>query len=137
MTSHLHDLFTTGGLQFHWLDYDAPAIFGTPFRIRSQLIFVRNIAQHYYSIGERALDDLTFTGAGRQYRSFSTYTRDLRQVQPGNTALTRYNEFDLRKPLWIVSVERTFLDGVLRPLAGLGFSYADVHDYTGDTVRGR
>ena len=33
---------TTGGLQFHWLDYDAPYILGTPFRARAQLIYERN-----------------------------------------------------------------------------------------------
>jgi hypothetical protein len=29
---------TTGGLQFHWLDVDAPTIAGSPFRFRSQQV---------------------------------------------------------------------------------------------------
>ena len=33
---------TTEGLQYHWLDLDAPAIFDSPYRLRAQLIYARN-----------------------------------------------------------------------------------------------
>src|SRR5205085_1366839 len=53
VTPYLHRVFlqaffSTRGIQFHWLDYDAPRIFGTPYRVRSQLIYGRNIVQNYF-----------------------------------------------------------------------------------------
>src|SRR3954470_2775468 len=41
-TPYLYRVFlqafaSTGGVQFHWLDFDAPKIAGSPYRVRSQL----------------------------------------------------------------------------------------------------
>src|SRR5690242_16853854 len=35
----LQGFATTGGLQYHWLDFDAPYVAGTSLRLRSQLIY--------------------------------------------------------------------------------------------------
>jgi len=138
-TPYLHRVFlqffvTSKGLQFHWLDYDGPAIAGTPFRLRSQFIFMRNTEQHFFGIGERALDPLTFTGAGRDYDAFGDYKDALDAVRPDGTTLAHYNDFDLIRPIALMSVERTYLRGLLRPLVGFGFTYAHIDDYTGETV---
>ena len=130
----LQAFFTSKGLQFHWLDYDGPAIAGTPYRLRSQLILLRNTEQHFFGAGNDSLAPLTFTGAGRDFDSYAAYQQALRAVRPDGSALTHYNDYDILRPLWYVSVERTFLHGLLRPLVGLGFSYARIADYTGKTV---
>lgn len=136
-TPYLHRVFlqafvSTRGLQFHWLDYDAPAVAGTPYRIRSQAIYARNTDQHFF--GTDSMAPLTFTGADRTFDRFSEYNDALRAVRPDGTTLSRYDHYDVIRPLWLISVERTFLDGVVRPLFGLGFSYAIIEDYTGETV---
>src|SRR6186713_2217301 len=52
-TPYLHRVFlqafvSTRGLQFHWLDYDAPAVAGSSYRIRAQAIYARNTDQHFF-----------------------------------------------------------------------------------------
>ncbi len=136
-TPYLHRVFlqafaSTRGLQFHWLDYDAPAVAGTPYRIRSQAIYARNTDQHFFGVDTMA--PLSFTGAGRSFDRFAEYEDALREVRPDGTTLSRYDHYDVIRPLWLISVERTFFDGVVRPLFGFGFSYAIIEDYTGETV---
>ncbi len=139
-TPYLHRVFaqafaTTKGLQFHWLDYDAPALAGTSYRLRSQLIFFRNNSSHYYGIGEKTLGEFEYTGSSDSFKKFSDYDSELRRVR-GGEAYTRYDNFIITQPILLVSVERTFLKGLVRPLLGLGFTYTDIDDYTGRTVDG-
>lgn len=138
-TPYLHRVFlqafaSTRGLQFHWLDYDAPAVAGTPYRIRSQAIYARNTDQHFFGIDAEAMQPLTFTGAGRSFDRFSEYNDALEAVRPDGTTLSRYDHFDVIRPLWLISVERTFFEGIVRPLFGFGFSHTTIDDYTGETV---
>ena len=46
--------FTTNGYQYHTLDYDAPYLKGSPFRLRAALIYEKSTAANYYGLGERA-----------------------------------------------------------------------------------
>lgn len=46
--------FTTSGYQYHTLDYDAPYLKGSPFRLRAALIYEKSTAANYYGLGERA-----------------------------------------------------------------------------------
>src|SRR5262245_50909814 len=67
-TPYLHRVFLQGfvstrGVQFHWLDYDAPSVFGTPYRVRSQLILLRNINSNYFGLGAAGLAPLQFPGS--------------------------------------------------------------------------
>lgn len=137
-TPYLYRLFLQGfastrGTQFHWLDFDAPKIFDTPYRVRSQLIWQRNINSNYFGLGERALPPLAFPGAGHGYGDYADYTRDQRRITDGQT-YAKYDQYDLLRPIIIASVERLFLDDRVRVLGGLGFSYARVRDYTGKAV---
>ncbi|HEU4729198.1 MAG TPA: DUF5982 domain-containing protein, partial [Kofleriaceae bacterium] len=64
-TPYLYRVFLQGfastrGIQFHWLDFDAPRILDTPYRIRSQLVYGRNINSNYFGLGKRALPPLGF-----------------------------------------------------------------------------
>ena len=138
-TPYLHRVFaqvfaTTKGLQFHWLDYDAPAIFDSPYRIRSQLIFLRNTSQNFYGIGAQSLEPLTYTGAGRTFSTWQSYDEALRQVRGDGTTLARYNQYDLVRPIWLASIERTFFYGLLRQFFGFSIARATLRDYTGDEV---
>jgi hypothetical protein len=129
-------LFTsTRGVQFHWLDFDAPKVLDTPYRLRSQLIYQRVTYQNFFGLGDRSLQPLMFPGAGS--KTFSTqdaYQAAQEQVDPSGDAWTRYNEYNLLRPIGIASVERLFLQDRVRVLAGLGFSYASIGDYSGKLV---
>lgn len=128
---------TTRGLQFHWLDIDAPTIAGKPIRFRSQLIFQRNTDQHYFGLGSRAMQPLSYTGSTPSYRHFDDYQAALDAPDQNGLTRTRYDQYLLVQPLWLLSVEGSLFGGLVRPLAGLGFSYTGVypaHDSSGPTI---
>jgi hypothetical protein len=138
-TPYLYRLFLQGfastrGIQFHWLDFDAPKIFDTQYRIRSQLIYGRNINSNYFGLGKRALPPLSFPGAGKTYDSYADYTHDQQVIGPDGQVFTKYDQFDGLRPLWIASIERLFADDRVRVLAGFGVSYTRIRDYTGKQV---
>ena len=137
-TPYLYRVFLQGfastrGIQFHWLDFDAPKIFSSPFRIRSQLIFQRNLNSNYFGLGNRALDPLQFPGSGT-YDKYADYSRDQQAVGVDGKTYGKYDQFDLLRPSFIASVERLFLDDKIRVLGGLGFSYARIRTYDGKEV---
>jgi hypothetical protein len=125
--------FTTGGLQFHWLDWDAPALFGSPWRVRSQLIFERNTNRNYFGIGERA-QHLSFRGAPGTFSDFSKYTDALSRVQPDGSTYSLFDRLLFERPNWLVSLERSLLGGIVRSLVGFGISHVTLGDYTSKTA---
>lgn len=138
-TPYLYRIFlqafaSTRGIQFHWLDLDAPRIAGTPYRLRSQLIYVRAINANYFGTGQRALAPLQFPGAARSYGDYADYTRDQQRIDGDGGTYAKYDQYDLLRPVGIVSLERLFLDDRVRVLAGLGISYGRIRDYTGHRV---
>ncbi|HEY1549558.1 MAG TPA: DUF5982 domain-containing protein [Kofleriaceae bacterium] len=137
-TPYLYRVFlqvfvSTRGTQFHWLDFDAPKIFDSPYRVRSQLIYQRDTTQNYFGVGSRTLQPLAFPGSARTYNSYSDYNAAENAVTDGTT-WSRYDEYDLARPIGIASIERLFDDSKVRILAGLGFSDAIVNDYSGKQV---
>jgi len=138
-TPYLYRLFvqgfaSTGGTQFHWIDFDAPQIFSSPYRIRSQLIYQRNTNSNYFGLGARALPPLAFPGSMRTYDSYADYTRDQQIIQPDGSTFAKYDQYDLIRPIWIASIERLFDDGRIRLLGGFGVSYASIKRYDDHTV---
>jgi hypothetical protein len=138
ITPYLHRVFlqafaSTRGIQFHWLDYDAPRIFGTPYRIRSQLIFARNINSNYFGHGDAALAPLAFPGASGTFDRYASYSAAQQRITPEG-AYTKYDQFDLIRPVAIASIERLLLEDRVRVLSGFGFTYAAIRDYSGELV---
>lgn len=137
-TPYLYRVFLQGfastrGVQFHWLDFDAPKIAGSAYRVRSQLIYQRNINSNYFGLGERALPPLRFPASDRSYDAYDDYLRDQQRITGGQT-YGKYDQYDLLRPIFIASVERLFARDRVRVLAGFGASYARIRDYTGKQV---
>jgi hypothetical protein len=138
-TPYLHRIFlqvfaTSGGVQYHWLDYDAPEIWRTPYRIRSAIVVARNTAAGYYGYGEVGRT-LRFPGSPDAFSSYDDYRAALRRVdETTGTAYTKYNAVDALRPVLLFGVERSFLGKRLRVLGGVGASYARIRDYTGARV---
>ncbi|HKE17290.1 MAG TPA: BamA/TamA family outer membrane protein [Kofleriaceae bacterium] len=124
---------TTRGVQFHYVDYDAPRLFGSPYRLRMQAFYARNINANYFGFGEASLDRLQFPGSSATFDSYSDYTRSQKEVS-GDTTWAKYDQFDLIRPAFIGSVERLFAGDRVRVLAGVAVTYAGINDYTGDQV---
>ena len=124
---------STGGVQFHWLDFDAPKVFDSPYRFRSQLIYQRVTNSNYFGLGSAALHKLQYPGSPTAYDTYAAYNTDQQRIDNGVT-YGKYDQFDLLRPIAIASLERLFLDDRVRVLGGVGFSYARIHDYTGKSV---
>lgn len=124
---------STRGVQFHWLDLDMPNVRSSPYRIRSQLIFQRNINSNYFGLGSAGLRPLQFPRSGKTYDTYADYSADQQRVLMGQ-AWTKYDQYDLLRPLALVSVERNFIGDRVRVLGGVGVSYARIKDYTGHEV---
>jgi hypothetical protein len=125
---------TTGGYQFHWLDVDARNIFGSAFTFRGQLIYQYNTDQHYFGIGARSMDRLSFSGSAQSYRRYGDYQAALDGIDAAGQTRARYDSYRLAQPLLLLGVERPLLRGLLRPMLGLGFSHSDIENYAGQRV---
>ena len=133
-TPYLHRIFlqaffTTRKIQFHWLDYDAPAAFGSKWRIRAQAIYGRNVYANYFGLGNVSARPLSFPGSAQTYDSFADYAADERLVD-GGVAYTRYDQYDVTRPLLVGGVERVFWGDRIHVMGGLGLTYARIRDYT-------
>ncbi len=130
----LQGFASTRGVQFHWLDLDAPKVFDSPYRFRSQLIYQRDTNQNYFGLGSSSLAPLHFPGSPKSYDTYAAYSADQEKLQADGTTYGKYDQYDLLRPIAIASLERLFLGDRLRVLGGVGFSYARIRDYTGKSV---
>lgn len=126
---------STGGSTHAAIGYDLPHINDSAWRIRAAALFERNKFQNYFGQGEATLGPLTYPGSSRTFDEFEAYKDALEQVVNGQT-WARYNEFRKTQAGGVVTVERSYLGGWLRPQVGLQFNHVDVGDYTGETVDG-
>jgi outer membrane protein assembly factor BamA len=51
-------LFSTGGLQSHWINYDSPRFLGTPLRLWAHLEFRKEQYAPYYGLGNASSDSM-------------------------------------------------------------------------------
>jgi hypothetical protein len=139
-TPYLHRIYlqaflTTGGVQYHALDYDAPYLLGSPYRLRAQAAFERNPIATYFGRGASTNDPLSFPGAPGTFDKLGDYETALARVQPDGTTYADYDRYRLTRPKLSASVERDLFGGVVRVLAGASVAYAAIHDYTGESVK--
>jgi hypothetical protein len=137
VTPYLARLFlnvfaTTRGLQYHWIDFDAPRVFSSPYRVRGQLVFARQRFSNYFGFDEEGRGPLHFPGASRTFEDYASYDAAQRRIIGGET-YTRYDQFDQLRPIALASIERGIGDH-LRILGGFAFNYVRIRDYSGRQV---
>jgi len=91
--------------------------------------------ESYFGIGASTLGPLTFPGSSKRYDDWDEYEDALNQNVGGQT-WARYNDYRKTEVGGLVTVERDFWGGWLRPQLGLQITHVDVKDYTGDTING-
>lgn len=126
--------FTTNGYEFHTLDYDAPYLGGSPFRLRASFVYEKNIAANYYGLGSRSLGRLSFPGSTDRFTSQTALHDAEARLQPDGTAFTRFDQYILERPKLDATLERDFFGGVVRGLVGISAGYASVRQWTGETI---
>jgi outer membrane translocation and assembly module TamA len=126
---------TTGGFRQAAVEYDRPYVNDTPWRIRCAALFKENQFENYFGVGARTLQPLSFPGSPRTFASYDDYYSALNENQNGQT-WARYDDYQRTEGLGVITVERDYLGGLLRPQLGLQISHVRVGDYTGDIING-
>ena len=126
--------YATKGFQYHFIDWDAPYLDDTPYRLKGSLVFERNTATNYFGNGTSTLNRLRYPGADRTWASYDEYTEAQRET--GGGAFTRYDQYILLRPKAVVSIERDFFGGLVRGLVGFTAAYVSVDQWTGRDDQG-
>lgn len=134
-TPYAHRLFaqyfrTTRDYEYHTVNYDAPYIGGSAYRLRSIFEYEHETFANYYGVGEASLAPLGRPGDPRTYASAA----DFEKANRDSVIYARYNQYEYVKPQLIVNLERDLFGGLVRPMGGLWFMKAQIRDYTGDSV---
>ena len=113
-TPYMHRVFaqafaSSGGVQYHWLDYDAPYLFGSQFRLRAAFEFQQNIRQNYFGVGARSQQPLSFPGSPETFAHASEYDARLRTVQPNGQTYALYDKYYGRRPQGSFAIERSLV----------------------------
>ena len=90
---------TTGGWQYHWLNFDAPYIFDSLFRFSAELIYEKDEYKEYFGVGYRA-----------------TSTIDETKLE------NNYYDYSYERPIFTPKLQYDFAGGIVRGIVGLDIS---------------
>ncbi len=124
---------STGGSARALIGYDQPYIHDSPWRVRAAAVYDRNKFENYFGVGESTLHPLTYPGSDRQFHDFEEYTDALERNVGGQT-WARFNDYSRTQIGGLLTVERSYWGGLLRPQVGLQITHVAVKDYTGDSI---
>jgi outer membrane protein assembly factor BamA len=122
--------------------YDRPYVADTPYRIRVDALYEDTQIANYFGVGGSSLD-LVSPATGKTSDRYDNYQDSLdRFVQPGDQGCTgpgpctwsRFNKYESRQVVTVLSLERDLMGGLLRPLLGFQLNWIDVDDLTGQRV---
>jgi hypothetical protein len=130
---------TTFGYQYHELNWDSPYILNSLFRVRSAIVFEKNIWANYFGTGARtmgAVSDGYFASIGQpgMYEKYSDYNNDLRKVTNGTTN-SGFNRYSFERPAAVAFFERDFFGGIVRPQFGVHIGKYNIRDLEGSKVQ--
>lgn len=123
---------TTFGYQYHELNWDAPYIMNSLFRVRSAIVFEKNIWANYFGTGARTLNPLSFNGV--TYDKYAEYNTELRKISNGETN-SAFNRYAFERPAAVAFFERDFFGGIVRPQFGVHIGRYNIRDLEGSKVQ--
>jgi outer membrane protein assembly factor BamA len=126
---------STGGSTRAAIGYDLPYVDDSPWRLRAAGLFEQNKFQNYFGFGESTLGPLTYPGSPRAFDKYEEYVDALEQNVNGQT-WARYNEYRKTQAGAVVTVERDYWGGWLRPQLGLQINHVRVGDYSSEVIDG-
>lgn len=131
---------TTFGYQYHELNWDAPYIKNSLFRLRSALVYEKNIWANYFGTGARtmgAVSDGYFASLGQEgrYDKYSEYNKELRKVDNDGTTNSAFNRYAFERPAYVAFLERDFFGGIVRSQFGVHIGRYNIRDLKGSKVQ--
>ncbi len=127
---------TTYGYQYHELNWDSPYIMNSLFRLRTALVFEKNIWANYFGTGARTMNALSYNNT--TYGSYSEYNDMLNKAQPGDPAGSTnaaFNHYGFERPTAVAFLERDLFGGIVRPQAGVQISKYSITNLSGQKVQ--
>jgi hypothetical protein len=107
------------------VNFDAPYIFHSKWRLRAGTVFETNPNRLYFGYGSATLDPLTsVSDPAHTFSNYNEYKKDLRQVRngkPGEASVVTdyfYNNFTQQEIVSNVTMEHSFFDGRVRVMLG-------------------
>lgn len=123
---------TTFGYQYHELNWDAPYIMNSLFRVRSAIVFEKNIWANYFGTGARTMRPLSFNNT--TYDKYGEYNTELRKINNGETN-SAFNRYAFERPAVVAFFERDFFGGIVRPQLGVHIGKYNIRDLEGSEVQ--
>jgi hypothetical protein len=137
-TPYRHQIYaqffqTTYGYQYHELNWDSPYIMNSLFRVRSAIVFEKNIWANYFGTGARTMNTLAF--GPTSYDKYAEYNDELRKVDAGGNTYSAYNRYSYERPAAVAFFERDFFGGIIRPQFGVHIGKYNIRDLQGTKVQ--
>jgi hypothetical protein len=134
-------IFQNGRIRYA-LNYDAPYIFNTKWRMRADAVLWEDPNAQYWGIGRDFLRDLEFrdkrTGQTRTFAKIKDYEENLALAEQDAQGVYRtdfhYNQMIQRERLYNLLMERTFMEGRLRLMFGYEMLFTSFSAYGGQVA---
>ena len=123
---------TTLGYQYHELNWDAPYIGNSLFRIRSAVVFEKNTWANFFGSNASSMNGLAF--GGRDFEKYSDFNDELRKTS-GGTTNAAFNHYSYERPAFTAMLERDVFGGIVRPQLGIQVSKYTIRDLAGTSVK--
>jgi hypothetical protein len=132
-------VFENGRIRYA-LNYDAPYIFNTRWRLRADAVLWEDPNAQYWGIGRENIRPLTFrdkrSGALRTFGRVKDYEENLTLAEPGEDG-TYYTDFHFhhiqqREQLYNILGERVMMGGKLRLMFGYEMLFTAFASYNGE-----
>lgn len=138
-------IFQNGRVKYS-INYDAPYIFNSKWRLRADAVLWEDPEAQYWGIGRDAnnrLNKLTFrdksTNEVRVFNKVDDYEDNLAiaELDPDGNYYTdmHYNNFIQQEQLYNILAERTFIGGKLRFMFGYEALFTNFRSYNGRTIK--
>ncbi len=131
-------IFQNGRIRYA-LNYDAPYIFNSKWRVRADMVHWEDPNAQYWGIGRSSLNALSFrdkhTGLTRSFNRVSEYEENLAVAEIGIDgkyyADFHYNHIQQREQLYNILGERVMMGGKLRLMFGYEALFTSFSSYNG------
>ncbi|KFD39949.1 Omp85 family outer membrane protein [Schleiferia thermophila] len=135
-------IFQNGRVRYA-LNYDAPYLFNSKWRVRADAVLWEDPNAQYWGIGRDYIRPLRFTdkqtGLNREFRSVNEYEDNLRiaTLGPDGNYYTdiNYNSMIQREQLYNLLAERVLMGGKLRLMFGFEALFTSFSSYQGEVFK--
>jgi hypothetical protein len=132
-------IFENGRIRYA-MNYDAPYIFDSRWRLRADAVLWEDPEAQYWGIGRSTLNDLEFTdkgtGQNRKFNRLNDYEKNLARLDANRRTDLHYNNLVQREQLYNLLGERVFAGGKGRFMFGYEALFTSFSSFNGKIVDG-